>query len=188
MTSCPNRLFGSRQRVRYHRRRGSIGAKRALPELDDLPPCRFERDARFSVASLVASELRKPILWPRNGQYRPSASRMLVPKATMHEKRQAQPWKNQIGAARKITPVKSEAIAEGVCDAPYTKFRLGVLGADPGHIGASLFRSMSFHQVARDKNQINIDSALVRHFLISGLNFWHKSGTNVSAILRITAL
>lgn len=149
MTTGANRLLGSHQRTNYRRYRGGIVAKRALPELGDLPPCRFERGARRGVASLVTSELGMPIFWPRNGQHCPSAARMLMPKATVHENRQTQSWKNQVGAAGEIAPMKSEAIAVGVCDAPYPKFRLGVLGADPGHIGASLFRSEPFHQVAR---------------------------------------
>ena len=52
---------------------------------------------------------------------------MAMPEAAMHEDREAVFWKHDIWTAGQVRPVKSESIAETVCDLPDGKFRRGVL-------------------------------------------------------------
>jgi hypothetical protein len=56
-----------------------------------------------------------------------------MPKTSVHEQRSFIGWKDQIGAARYIASVQSEAIAHRMYESPNDKFRLGVLRTNARH-------------------------------------------------------
>jgi hypothetical protein len=57
----------------------------------------------------------------------------------------AEPRKNEIRCARKISPVEAVAVSQGVNNASNSHFGLCVLAAYGGHIPAALFRGMNVH-------------------------------------------
>ncbi|MCG3131842.1 MAG: hypothetical protein FLDDKLPJ_02652 [Phycisphaerae bacterium] len=78
-----------------------------------------------------------------------------VPVASMHEDDSATSTKDEVGFAREVCGMKSEAAAQAVSDAPNDQLGLGVLAANRGHALAALggresiaHKALTFHRAS----------------------------------------
>ena len=110
----------------------------ALPDYH-YPPAEFVQGCLVApVPNNVGFEFLLPVLRPSLGVRGMLAARMPVPEAPMNHDYGAVSGEHDVRRARKILPVKAEAEAEAVCDAPYDHLGPGVPPADTGHDLASL--------------------------------------------------
>lgn len=120
-------------------------AKFALPNDKRPPPGLIQRLEHSLVSSSICQELGLPELRTRLGQYRESATRMMMPEASMYKDTDPQSRQYNIWFTRQILTVKPIAIAVGMQKPAHQHFRLRVLASNSRHHSGSQGRVNDVH-------------------------------------------
>lgn len=119
----------------------------AFPDLEQAPAQRLELCAHDGIAFLISPQLGQPIFRSRLRQPRQAAAAVLMPEASLHEDRLAQPGQHKVWRARKIATMEPESKAERVDHSPDHFLWHCVALADSPHVGAaSLGRKTIRHE------------------------------------------
>jgi hypothetical protein len=105
----------------------------AFPDHEHMPAEKLEAVGGSAITGRDSLELWYPVrrisLWgPRK-----ATSRVLMPKASVDEDREAQPWEDDVGGPRQLTPVQSESKARFVKNSTSCYLGARVLRTDAPH-------------------------------------------------------
>ncbi len=102
---------------------------------------------RLGVPRHVAVKLGVPIVGIGLRPTCATPTIVLVPEAAMDEHNRSPAWKGQVGAARQIAPVQSEAMAHTVRKATHGQFWACVLRFDRLHDATALLGRVRVHRL-----------------------------------------
>jgi hypothetical protein len=105
----------------------------AFPYDRDPPSRSLKRRYSCPIAGHIPFELADPKLDVGDGNGRPLAAFVPVPKASVHENHQLVPGKHEIWTPRKITAMQAEPEADTVSGTTHGPFRLSVGAPDLRH-------------------------------------------------------